>query len=107
MTRWSRPVLSAATALALAAPCAAQAVKAPPAGGADRGKAVIELPVKALIASAGAAAPAASEPFVNPKVEPGNVRWHASFDEACAASRRSGRPVLLFQMMGRLDEKFC
>lgn len=42
----------------------------------------------------------------NPKVQPGNVNWHADFDAACAAAAKSGRPVLLFQMMGNLDEAF-
>jgi hypothetical protein len=45
--------------------------------------------------------------FVNPKVEPGKVKWHASFDEARAAAVRSKKPVLLFQMMGKLDDQFC
>ena len=44
---------------------------------------------------------------VNPPVRAGRVRWHADFDAACTAARRSGKPVLLFQMMGRLDQKFC
>lgn len=43
----------------------------------------------------------------NPKVEPGLVRWRASFAEASAAAKKSGRPVLLFQLLGRLDEQFC
>ena len=45
--------------------------------------------------------------FVNPKVEPGKVVWHASFADACEAARKSGKPVLLFQMMGKLDDRFC
>ena len=51
------------------------------------------------------AAPAAPQP--NPRVRPGRVTWHADFAAACAASRTSGKPVLLFQMMGRLDQKLC
>ena len=43
----------------------------------------------------------------NPKVQPGLVHWHATMDEARLAARRSGRPILLFQMMGNLDEQFC
>jgi hypothetical protein len=35
------------------------------------------------------------------------VDWHEDFDAACQASRDSGKPVLLFQLMGRLDEVFC
>ena len=44
---------------------------------------------------------------VNPKVRPGKVRWHPGFAVACEAARQSGKPVLLFQMMGKLDEQFC
>ena len=43
----------------------------------------------------------------NPRVEPGLVRWHPTFGDAQAAARKSGRPVLLFHMMGRLDRQFC
>jgi hypothetical protein len=43
----------------------------------------------------------------NPRVEPGLVRWHPTFADAQAAARTSGRPVLLFHMMGRLDRQFC
>ncbi len=43
----------------------------------------------------------------NPSVTPGRVRWHDDFAAACTASECSGKPVLLFQMLGRLDEKFC
>ena len=52
-------------------------------------------------------APGASPPRSNPQVRPGRVEWHDDFDAACAASRSSGKPVLLFHMMGRLDQKFC
>jgi hypothetical protein len=43
----------------------------------------------------------------NPKVEPGKVKWHSDLAAACKAARVSGKPVLLFQMMGRLDQQFC
>jgi len=43
----------------------------------------------------------------NPRVEPGAVRWHATFADAQAAAQKSGRPVLLFHLMGRLDRQFC
>ena len=43
----------------------------------------------------------------NPTVQPGLVKWHASFADAKAASAKSGRPVLLFYMMGQLDKQFC
>lgn len=42
----------------------------------------------------------------NPKVQPGDVQWHADFVAACAQAAKSGKPVLLFQMMGNLDEAF-
>jgi hypothetical protein len=72
----------------------------------DHGKYIAELPTKRALART-AAAPAAPDNFVNPRVEPGKVRWHADFAAACRAAGRSGKPVLLFHMMGRLDEKFC
>jgi hypothetical protein len=43
----------------------------------------------------------------NPTVKPGLVNWHGSFADAKAASEKSGRPVLLFHMMGQLDKQFC
>ena len=72
----------------------------------DLTKRVVEAPAKRLAAQSGAA-PAAAEPFVNPKVQPGKVRWHADFATACTAAAKSGKPVLLLQMMGRLDDQFC
>ena len=42
----------------------------------------------------------------NPTVEPGDVRWHEDFDQARSAANTSQRPVLLFQMIGRLDQRF-
>ena len=90
----------------------------------DVAKGVIERPVKHLV-GAGKAPPAAGRPaagkstshtppqakrveqrFVNPKVAAGKVRWHRDLQAACAAAKRSGKPVLLFQMMGRLDQRF-
>jgi hypothetical protein len=35
------------------------------------------------------------------------VVWHPSFDAALAASKDSGKPVLLFHLMGQLDKQFC
>jgi hypothetical protein len=43
----------------------------------------------------------------NPKVTPGLVHWTGDFEDACRAAQRSGKPVLLFQVLGRLDERFC
>ena len=49
----------------------------------------------------------AAAPFAPRTVSPGLVPWHADFAAACAAAQRSGKPVLLFQLLGRLDEEFC
>lgn len=46
----------------------------------------------------------AVEERVGHKVKPGRVRWHPSFADACQAARQSGKPVLLFQLIGKLDE---
>jgi hypothetical protein len=74
----------------------------------DRPKADIEMPTKRILAKqTDAAAVKTADTFVNPKVLPGKVRWHKDFDAACQAAKKSGKPVLLFQMMGRLDERFC
>jgi hypothetical protein len=72
----------------------------------DNPKRSIESSAKRVLAR-GVNAPAAAADFANPRVEPGKVRWHADFDAACRAAGRSGKPVLLFHMMGRLDQQFC
>lgn len=40
-------------------------------------------------------------------VAPGRVAWHASYRDALAASAQSGKPVLLFLLLGKLDDEFC
>lgn len=40
-------------------------------------------------------------------IAPGDLDWHRSFNRAVAAAQKSGRPVLLFQILGHLDEPFC
>lgn len=100
---WFRVLMGAAVSMGFSS---AQAQEAKPLGAAakvrlDVGKGKIEQPTELLLARA------ASAGFVNPKVEPGKVRWHVDFDAARAASAKSGKPVLLFQMMGKLDEQFC
>ena len=40
-------------------------------------------------------------------VEAGLVSWHADRAAAMEAAKVSGKPVLIFQMLGRLDEEFC
>ena len=70
----------------------------------DIGKRFIERPVGDFIAAAGGID---DRKFENPKVEPGLVRWHRDFSSACKASGSSGKPVLLFHLLGRLDDRFC
>jgi hypothetical protein len=62
----------------------------------------VESPVKETVANA-APTPAAE----NPTVDTGKVKWHKTLDDAQAAAKKSNKPVLLFQMMGYLDKKFC
>src|SRR5438876_10329527 len=58
---------------------------------ADVGKMVhIEPPTKKLVAANSATIVTTD----NPKVKPGLVKWHATFAEACEASKKSGKPVL-------------
>lgn len=40
-------------------------------------------------------------------VQPGLVAWHADLADASTRSANSGKPVLVFQMMGKLDQEFC
>jgi hypothetical protein len=46
-------------------------------------------------------------PDSNPTVTPGLVKWHPTLPAAQAAARQSGKPVLVFHMMGQLDKQFC
>jgi hypothetical protein len=73
----------------------------------------VEPAVKSLVAStapstltAPTVAPTAAN-GANPSVEPGKVRWHRSLADAQVAAQKSGKPVLLFHMMGQLDKQFC
>jgi len=67
----------------------------------------IEPPALALVKDKSTAAAAAGKAFVNTHVAPGRVHWHGTFAEACAAAQKSHKPVLLFHMMGKLDDLFC
>jgi hypothetical protein len=79
---------------------------------ADVTKVAVEQPVAAVIKNA---SPAVDQPAAvmkpqalnNPSVKPGLVCWHSSFAEACEASGRTHKPVLLFQLLGKLDHQFC
>src|SRR4051794_39091391 len=71
--------------------------------GQDRGKYVVEQPTKKVVANETAPAPADA----NPKVQPGKVKWHPDIETARKAAARSGKPVLVFSLLGRLDERNC
>ena len=82
-------------------------------------KAAIEPPLEQMLHRTGPMS--WSQPFVparpikasmveatnNGRVRPGLVSWRPDFADACRASAQSGKPVLLFQMMGKLDKEFC
>ena len=76
---------------------------------ADLRKDRIEVPTQALLVTPTTPAESSGRPATpdNPKVAPGLVRWHADLAAAQAASRVSGKPVLVFQMLGQLDDEFC
>jgi hypothetical protein len=70
----------------------------------DRPKAMIEKPAKDLVVRS---TTPSKDDASNPHVEPGKVQWHKTLADACAASAKSKKPVLLFQMLGKLDDQFC
>ena len=74
----------------------------------DLSKREVELPLERAL-ELGSPAPALDAPAARPSaaVQPGLVRWHADLAAARAAARDSGKPVLLFQLLGRLDDELC
>lgn len=42
----------------------------------------------------------------NPRVEPGKVRWRDDVAAAITAAKESGKPVLVFHLLGQLDQRF-
>jgi len=70
----------------------------------DVAKGVVERPSKTILART---AEQPADYTDNPRVQPGLVHWHRTMAAAQEAARKSGKPVLLFQMMGRLDQRFC
>jgi hypothetical protein len=73
----------------------------------DFRKSTIEVPLKRELSLNSSTIPQVSSTSDNPKVMPGKVVWHKSLEAACQASKLSGKPVLLFQMLGKLDDQFC
>lgn len=59
-------------------------------------------PPEAAAAEESTAAPADD----NPRVEPGKVQWHDGVDAAIVAAKSSGKPVLVFHLLGQLDQRF-
>lgn len=98
-------ILAGLCAGALLVPAHAQEPKAKPNPAVpDITKKRVELTAERLAALKAAMAAVDAD---NPKVEPGKVQWHGSFAAACQAAAKSGKPVLLFHMMGKLDDRFC
>ena len=61
-----------------------------------------------LALSACVSTPAPSLPLEPEPAPAGLVDWHSGgFEAAKQASVLSGRPVLLFELFGNLDELFC
>lgn len=75
----------------------------------DLAKVLIEAPIKRVISKEAIkkVVEAELELSFNKKVAPGLVRWHASYAKALVAAKKSGKPVLHFQLMGKLDDEFC
>jgi hypothetical protein len=86
--------------LALAATAAVAAAEDPPPQRLDVGKSLIEAPVESAVRSR------TLDPL-ELKARPGLVRWHAGLVDALAAAKVSRRPVLVFQLLGNLDQEFC
>lgn len=99
-------LLTACCAAMLTGPHAHAQPPAPAKPRVDVGKRRIELGPKRLIAEAAPAPRPVAIDADNPWVEPGKVRWHDSIEAAKKAAANSGKPILLFQMMGRLDQQF-
>jgi hypothetical protein len=90
---------------------AAPVEEAKPAAAADRTKRlVIEPAAEAIVRGSQPPEAAPSEPLVasddNPRVEPGKVHWHKDVNAAMAAAKSSGKPVLVFHLLGNLDQRF-
>lgn len=73
-------------------------------------KMAIETPLKRIISKESFAVPQQSSDLKASQdraVQAGLVAWSASVESAYSRSRVTGKPVLVFQLMGRLDEEFC
>ena len=67
----------------------------------------IELAPKKLLADTAKKSPLKNSSDRNfKKVSPGKVKWHKDWAVAIAKSKLSRKPVLLFQLLGQLDDEF-
>jgi hypothetical protein len=80
---------------------------------ADRTKRlVVEPAVEAVVRGTqplsvkAAAEPGGAAADDNPRVEPGKVKWHGDVAAAIAAAKASGKPLLVFHLLGQLDQRF-
>ena len=69
----------------------------------DASKMAIEMPLERLVADTAANE---ADNVDNPYTQPGLVEWHADLETARLASKESGRPVMVFHLMGPLDQRF-
>lgn len=90
--------------LVLPAVAIALAATATPPRIPDARKAVVEAPIKKKLKAPGPVN--AAPPGLDEKVAPGDVSWHPDMATAQRASQKSKKPVLLFQLLGDLDQRF-
>jgi hypothetical protein len=74
---------------------------------ADMRKGTLELPTARLLKKTDVASATSSGGAANRTVSPGLVGWHSDYSAAVKAAKTTRKPVLLFQLMGRLDQEFC
>lgn len=72
----------------------------------DRSKSFIERPIESLLATDNLHKNTTATDEDNPSVQPGLVKWHKDFETACTAADKSGKPVMLFQLLGKLDQRY-
>ncbi len=72
----------------------------------DVRKSVVESPIKDALQPPAIPAPPTLKKLDPEKVAPGKVTWHPDIATANSAAEKSGKPVLLFQLLGDLDQRF-
>lgn len=86
--------------------------------GADRGKMAVEYPLKHVLSAdlgkgrieaplKSSLRPAPPGRAGTRRVRAGRVAWRRDLRAALAAAAASKKPVMLFQLLGRLDQEFC